>query len=132
MRAYGSWREMIGRCSNPKHTDYAQYGARGIDVCERWLSFDDFLADMGERPYRTTIDRRNNALGYSPGNCRWATATEQNRNSRQCKLTLALAKEALDSIRNGESRISVAARMGVTKAAVAALCTGGRGKNSAD
>lgn len=71
---------MKNRCLNPNATDYPRYGGRGIRVCDRWLSFENFLADMGERPNGTTIDRIDGSKGYEPTNCRWATASEQQRN----------------------------------------------------
>lgn len=79
---YGSWSAMIQRCTNPNSVNFADYGGRGITVCERWRDFQAFLADMGERPKGMTLDRENNARGYEPGNCRWATRSEQNRNRR--------------------------------------------------
>lgn len=78
--AYRSWRSMIDRCRNPKQAGYANYGGRGISVCARWARFENFLADMGDRPAGTSIDRINNDGNYEPGNCRWATRTEQSRN----------------------------------------------------
>jgi len=71
---------MIARCTYPSVKAYRFYGARGIKVCERWRTFENFLADMGERPAGMSIDRVDNAKGYEPGNCRWATDTEQHRN----------------------------------------------------
>lgn len=79
---YYTWSAMIQRCGNPKNPSYCWYGARGIKVCRRWLKFENFLADMGEKPSGTSIDRVNNNKGYSPGNCRWATPKEQTNNQR--------------------------------------------------
>jgi hypothetical protein len=75
---YESWVAMHTRCTNPKHPKFRLYGGRGITVCERWASFEAFLADMGERPKGTTLDRIDNDRGYERGNCRWATDSEQN------------------------------------------------------
>jgi hypothetical protein len=68
------------RCLNPNSNNYSRYGGAGITICDRWNSFENFLEDMGERPAGTTIDRKNNKLGYEPGNCRWVTKKEQARN----------------------------------------------------
>lgn len=79
---FSSWRSMIKRCTNESHDSYQRYGGRGIVVCDRWLeSFACFYADMGPRPsIRHSIEREDSNGNYEPGNCRWATPTEQCRN----------------------------------------------------
>lgn len=84
---YKSWAGAIQRCTNPNDAAYANYGGRGIKVCDRWLeSYENFLADMGRKPNsRHSIDRINNDGNYEPGNCRWATAYQQRHNRRDSK-----------------------------------------------
>ncbi|MCK5604189.1 hypothetical protein KAR91_20040 [Candidatus Pacearchaeota archaeon] len=86
---YATWTSMKKRCYQSSNASYKRYGGRGITVCDRWRkSFEDFLADMGERPAGMTIDRRDNDGNYEPSNCRWATSSEQRRNQRTPQVKL--------------------------------------------
>lgn len=84
------WSSMIARCTNPRDSGWKHYGGRGITVCQRWRTFENFFADMGERPSdKHSLDRINNDGNYEPGNVRWATDAEQQRNtSRTRRVTL--------------------------------------------
>lgn len=82
---YRSWHSMKNRCTNPKTCNWKEYGGRGITVCERWQGergFQNFLADLGERPEGQTLERLNVNGNYQPSNCCWATYSEQRRNQR--------------------------------------------------
>jgi hypothetical protein len=83
---YLSWRSMKSRCLNENDPYYYRYGGRGITVCERWLAFEAFLHDMGERPESKVLERIDNDKGYYLENCRWATAKEQARNRSNNRL----------------------------------------------
>lgn len=85
-KTYSSWLNIKQRCNNPKNPKYPDYGGRGISYCDRWESFENFLADMGERPTGTTIDRIDNGGNYEPGNCQWATNEQQSLNKRTSRL----------------------------------------------
>lgn len=83
-----SWISMIQRCKGSGRKDAPFYKDLGIQICDRWVSFENFIEDMGPRPGKTfTLDRFPNGAGnYEPGNCRWATAREQANNMRNVKL----------------------------------------------
>jgi len=92
---YVCWQGMIQRCYDKNFSRYYLYGGRGIEVCDRWRDFRNFLADMGEKPDKMSIDRYpNNDGNYEPSNCRWATMKQQGQNRRTNKLL----------IHNGESK----------------------------
>lgn len=88
--AYRSWRAMLRRCRDSSRWSFPRYGGRGITVCERWQTFEHFLADLGPRPAGTTLDRIDNDGHYEPGNVRWATQAEQNANRDPARIRAAV------------------------------------------
>lgn len=81
-KLFNIWQNMLDRCRNTNNKQYADYGGRGIKVCERWHEFANFAADMGSPEKGLSLERLNNAEGYCPENCTWATRHEQQRNLR--------------------------------------------------
>lgn len=92
-RTYSIWTGMIQRCVNPRATEWENYGARGISVCEEWGDFANFYSDMGDCPDGLTLDRINVNGNYEPSNCRWATYREQARNRRNNVTVLFMGEE---------------------------------------
>lgn len=96
---YGAWQQMILRCHDPNNDSYGRYGARGIRVCDRWRdNFQNFLADMGERPDGLTLDRIEPTGNYEPGNCRWADSKTQRANiseagDRRTRTAISISKK---------------------------------------
>lgn len=105
---YVSWQGMWTRCTNRNFIQFKDYGGAGITVCERWKSFINFIKDMGPRPGGMSLDRIDPFGNYEPSNCRWATRTEQNRNTRGhaaiAKLKANSAAKLALSSREGEGR----------------------------
>lgn len=92
-KTYRSWRDMLKRCSNPKVPHYNNYGGRGISVCSRWAKFENFLEDMGEKPFPTAqVDRIDVNGNYEPENCRWVT-NRANANNRRNNVMLTLGEK---------------------------------------
>lgn len=83
---YSAWNHMMDRCYNRLNDNYRYYGGRGIQVCERWFRFENFLIDMGKKPIKLTLERINTNGDYCPENCKWATMKEQNNNKRNNRL----------------------------------------------
>ena len=89
---YQAWADMWGRCTNQNHRSWRHYGGRGILVCDHWVKFENFVADVGIRPDGLTLERVNNELGYFPGNVIWATMAVQLSNKRNSVKLTAFGK----------------------------------------
>jgi hypothetical protein len=119
---YVSWTCMKGRCYNRAIKSFKHYGGRGIKVCDRWLqSFENFLADMGERPsLRHTIERINNDGNYEPNNCKWIIAEHQALNRRSTKITRSQIADVVDLIRSKDyTHLEIAKIYGVSESNIA-------------
>lgn len=116
---FTAWARMKQRCYDRACPKYYRYGARGVIVCERWLnSFENFLSDMGEKPSGRSLDRIDNDGNYEPGNCRWATASQQVRNRSISKLDATSVAEIKSRIGAGERQSAIARAFGVTQTQV--------------
>lgn len=113
---YRAWQAAKGRCFNTRNRRFADYGGRGITMCDEWRnSYPAFLRDMGRRPTRShSLDRIDNDGDYEPGNCRWATSATQTRNARSNVMVTALGETLCVSEwseRTGINRRTISARL---------------------
>lgn len=104
---------MLRRCTNPNHPRYADWGGRGITVDPRWSDYRNFLADMGERPAGTTLNRKDNNGNYCRANCEWATPTMQAANTRGVKLTPALVTRISQLSDDGMTMTAIGKALGI-------------------
>lgn len=104
---YNAWSAMRRRCLSPSCKAYPNYGGRGIQICHRWSSFANFLADMGKRPPGMTLERRNNNGNYTPRNCIWASYAAQGRNRRSTVLNIAKVRLIRRRLARGEGCTSI-------------------------
>jgi hypothetical protein len=115
---------MIRRCHNSNHHAFKDYGARGIQVCDKWRTFEGFFDDMGNQPKGMTLERKDNSAGYSKDNCKWATVTEQARNRRSTKLSESKVVEIKRMLENGVTQSAIAAQFDVTRSAISHVSCG--------
>jgi len=121
-----SWKSMRDRCLLTTATGYERYGGRGIVICEAWSTFENFLADMGERPAGMTLDRIDTNGNYEPSNCRWANKKTQGRNTRTVKLEAHEPAQIRWLAESGYRRKEIAGMFGVTVATVGDIVRGDR------
>ena len=112
---YQSWQCMLARCRYRERDNQKKYASRGISVDPVWLSFEQFLRDMGERPPGTTLDRIDSNGNYGPHNCRWATPVQQARNRRNARLTLEQATTIAKRMLQGERACDLAREFGTSE-----------------
>lgn len=114
-KTYRTWTSIIQRCTNPNHKHYEKYKDK---LPEEWKLFENFLADMGERPEGMSLDRIDNSLGYCKENCRWATPTMQQRNKSNNKVSVELAIQIKELRKQGMYLKDIAAKFELTESTV--------------
>ncbi len=119
-----SWKAMRERCLSPASKDWPAYGGKGIKISKRWKTFENFLADMGNRPENTTLGRKDNEGDYTPKNCRWETYSQQNRNRTITKLSLEIAAKIIQFKRQGHTYAETGAKFGVSATYARRICKG--------
>lgn len=129
-KEYRSWRDAKKRCYSPQNKSYANYGGRGISMCDAWReSFDAFFADMGPCPLGMTLDRIDVHSDYSPKNCRWASIETQAQNKRTNKATPDIVKAIRHAFLLGASERDLAKRYAMTSNNVSFIVSGKTWKN---
>ena len=127
MPLYTAWWSMRSRCLKPQHAKWKNYGGRGIRICSRWDSFENFAADMGPHPGKGwSLDRIDNDQGYSKVNCSWATSRMQQRNKRGVKLTEQITSEIRRRYIPYNNCAALAAEYGVAGRQIRRVATGER------
>jgi hypothetical protein len=115
---------MWQRCNNPNSTQWKWYGGKGVAVCDRWKSFENFLADMGHRPKGKTIDRIDNDKGYFAENCQWLEQLEQTRKQPKNKLQNGVFEHVKNDRKSGMTYRAIAKKYGVSATTVHRCCSG--------
>ncbi len=121
VKEYNSWLGMKRRCNAVSDVSYKYYGGRGISICTRWNSFVAFLADMGDKPTGTSLDRIDNDGNYEPSNCRWAPHAENCQHRSSSKLT---AKDVKIIRRLSLPQKEIASQFGVSRGLVSLIILG--------